>query len=118
MEGSQGSSKDERTDSKVPPANQREGQHGDTSSELARRERQRQRRREAVRLADLTTVGLVFPIAIVIGFLGGRFIGGLFDAAELGGWIGGGLGIVSGFYNVFKTARMLASQDERSGWSE
>ena len=68
-------------------------------------------RRLIGRLA-LSTIGLVFPTAMVIGYFVGRFFGGLLGAAETGGWIGGALGLVSGFYNVYKVAMKLGNEDE------
>ena len=73
------------------------------------RARQRKRRREMARAADLSTIGLVFPTAMIIGYFLGRFFGGLFDAVETGGLIGGGVGLVSGFYNVYKVALKLGN---------
>ncbi len=83
---------------------------GSPEEDLERREK----RRQAVRMADLSTVGLVFPIALLLGYFAGKFVGGWFGAAETGGWIGGGFGLAAGFYNVYKTAMLLQKQDERS----
>jgi len=77
-----------------------------------RRARRRTRRRETARLADLSTIGLVFPVATVLGYFAGRLVGGWLGEAALGAIVGGGLGIVAGFYNLFKVARRLAREDE------
>jgi hypothetical protein len=76
------------------------------------RARQRARRHEAARLADLSTIGLVFPVATALGYLAGRAVGGWLGEATLGSMIGGGLGIVAGFYNLLKVGRRLAREDE------
>ena len=82
-----------------------------------RREIRRKRRRVA-KMTDLSTVGLVFPVAMVLGFLAGRALGSLVDAAETGGLIGGAFGLVAGFYNVYRTAVLLRQQSEASAEKE
>ena len=67
------------------------------------------KRREWAKLMNLSVIGLVFPVSMVLGFLAGRFIGGYFDAARLGGVIGGLVGIVSAFYNLFKMVSEIPS---------
>ncbi len=74
--------------------------------------KRRDRRRRVARGTDLSTIGLVFPVAMVLGFLAGRAIGGVFGWAEGGGLIGGGFGLAAGFYNVYRTAIGLAAEDE------
>lgn len=60
------------------------------------------RRREYVRMLDYSVIGLVFPVATVMGFFAGKFVGGWFDATTAGALVGGGLGVLAGFYNVYK----------------
>jgi F0F1-type ATP synthase assembly protein I len=82
-------------------------------AETTPEERERaQKRRQAIRMADLSTVGMVFPIALLLGYFAGKFVGGFFGAPETGGWIGGAFGLVAGFYNVYKTALVLQQQDD------
>lgn len=76
------------------------------------------RGRRAAKMSDLSTVGLVFPVAMVIGYLGGRVIGSWLGAAEAGGLVGGGVGLVSGFYNVYKTALELDAKPAPSAERE
>jgi hypothetical protein len=76
------------------------------------RREQRTRRREAARMADLSTVGLVFPVAVVIGFFGGRTIGRWLGAEEAGALTGVLVGVVSGFYNLWKVGMRLRREDE------
>ncbi len=83
-----------------------------SSFDRERLEARRRQRREVASLADLSTIGLVFPAALAFGYFAGRFIGGLVDAAEAGGMIGGVIGIVGGFYNVYKVAVRLQESDE------
>lgn len=71
----------------------------------------RRRRTNLVKVLDHTALGLVFPVAMILGYLGGRLVGGWFDAAALGGLVGGLVGVVAGFYNVFKLVKKLDRND-------
>ena len=71
-------------------------------------------RREWAKLMNLSVIGMVFPVSMVLGFLAGRYIGGFFEAERLGGMIGGLVGIVSAFYNMIK----MVSQIKPSGTTE
>lgn len=63
--------------------------------------------RERALWGDLIAMGMVFPIAIVLGYYIGRYIGGRFGHAEGGGLWGIGWGIATGFYELYKvTIRM------------
>jgi len=68
------------------------------------------KRREWIKLMNLSVIGMVFPISLLMGYFAGRYIGGFFDATSLGGMIGALVGLLSGFYNMFKmVAKMPAS---------
>ena len=71
-------------------------------------------------MADLSTVGLVFPVAVVIGYFGGKTIGGWLGSEEGGALAGVLFGVVSGFYNLVKVALRLQRQDreEQAGPSD
>lgn len=57
--------------------------------------------------ADLMSIGLVFPIAICLGYFIGRYVGGKFGHAYGGGLWGMAWGIATGFYELYKvTIRM------------
>ncbi len=66
-------------------------------------------RREWARLMNLSVIGMVFPVSMVLGYLGGRWIGGFFEATRVGGMIGALVGIVAGFYNMIKTVLEYSS---------
>lgn len=83
----------------------------DPSGTEDRRARRRHRRRSLARMTDLSTVGLVFPVAALLGWFGGRAVGGWLGNAEVGALVGLLLGIVAGFYNVFKVALELQKRD-------
>ncbi len=72
------------------------------------------KRREWVKLMNLSVIGMVFPVSLVLGYLAGRWVGSLFDAARVGGMIGAAFGLVSGFYNMFKMVSRMGS-DARAG---
>lgn len=69
--------------------------------------------RERALWGELLSLGLVFPIAIVLGFFGGRWIGGWFGHAAVGQWIGLAYGVATGFYELYKTTRRLDRLDDR-----
>jgi hypothetical protein len=72
------------------------------------REPREEVRQERLRILDLSAVGLVFPVAMLIGYFGGRVVGGWLGSAQLGGLVGSLLGIAGGFYNLFKMVSRLA----------
>jgi hypothetical protein len=69
---------------------------------------QEETRQERLRILDLSAVGLAFPIALLLGYFGGRAIGGWLGSPQLGGMIGALVGILGGFYNLFKMVSRLA----------
>lgn len=76
---------------------------------------QEAKRREYRRLLDYSVIGLVFPVAMVIGWFAGRAIGGWLGNPDLGGVIGGLFGVGAGFYNMWEIARKLAREDRTGG---
>lgn len=56
---------------------------------------------------DLTSLGLVFPLAIALGFFLGRWIGGWFGHAAAGQWIGLVWGVATAFWELYKTTKRL-----------
>ena len=61
-------------------------------------------RRQLQLAARFLTAGLELAIAIVIGYLGGRWLDGRFGTSYLA-YIGLLLGIIAGFRNLFSLAR-------------
>ncbi len=68
-----------------------------------------------VRLLDASVIGLVFPVASVLGFLAGRTVGGWFGAANTGALVGFGVGVAAGFYNAYQTIRRMMAEEEDDG---
>jgi uncharacterized membrane protein len=62
-------------------------------------------------MADLSTVGLVFPVAVVLGYFAGRTVGGWLGSEEGGALTGVLVGVVSGFYNLLKVGLRLQRED-------
>ncbi len=58
---------------------------------------------------NLSVIGMVFPVALLMGYFAGRYVGGLLGNASLGSMIGAFLGITSGFYNIFKMMERYTS---------
>lgn len=63
--------------------------------------------RERSLWADLFSLGFVFPIAILLGLFGGRWIGGWFGHKAAGQWIGLAWGIAAAFWELFKVSRKM-----------
>ena len=56
---------------------------------------------------ELTSLGLVFPSAIMLGFFLGRWGGRALGHPEPGQWIGMALGIATGFWELYKVTMRL-----------
>ena len=56
---------------------------------------------------ELSSLGLFFPIAIVLGFFLGRWIGRAMGHSTPGQWIGMALGIATGFWELYKVTTRL-----------
>lgn len=72
-------------------------------------------RREWVKLMNLSVLGIVFPVSLVLGYFAGRWIGSFFDAVRVGGMIGAIFGLLAGFYNMFKMVSQMGSDSSRAG---
>jgi hypothetical protein len=70
--------------------------------------------RERALWGDLIAMGMVFPIAIVLGFFGGRWIGGWFGYPVVGQWIGLVYGVATGFWELYKVTQKLDRLDQQS----
>lgn len=61
---------------------------------------------------DLLGLGMVFPIAIVLGWFLGRYLGGLWGHQQVGSWIGLLWGIATGFWELYKVTVKLDRMDK------
>lgn len=52
-------------------------------------------------------MGLLFPLAIVAGYLAGKWIGGWLGAGEAAALVGAGLGVAAAFVNLWRFLKRL-----------
>jgi hypothetical protein len=64
---------------------------------------------------DLMALGMVFPIAITLGFFLGRWVGGLLGHPRAGMLVGLVWGIATGFWELYKVTLRLNHMDDRPG---
>ncbi|MDR3671701.1 MAG: AtpZ/AtpI family protein [Holophaga sp.] len=60
---------------------------------------------------DLMALGMVFPIAIALGFFLGRWLGGLLGHPKIGMGVGLVWGAASGFWELYKVTVRLNRMD-------
>ena len=58
---------------------------------------------ENVGMFDLASIGITLALAICIGYFGGKWIGGKLGNADIGSYIGFGLGATAGFLEMFRS---------------
>jgi len=67
---------------------------------------------------DLISLGLVFPIAIALGYFIGRWVGGKFGHPVAGTLIGLGWGILTAFWELFKVTKKLEKYDNSMNYDQ
>ena len=73
------------------------------------------RRRRAAslrRVADASTIGLAFPIAILIGYLFGRFLDRSLGIAPWGTYVFTAIGVAAGFLNAIRMGLRLGKEED------
>ena len=70
-----------------------------------------EKRRSRAQMLDFSTIGMVFPISLLIGYFGGMKVGSWLDAASLGSWIGLTIGFFAGFYNLWKMILLIERRE-------
>ena len=68
---------------------------------------------ENVGMFDLASIGITLALAIVIGYFGGKWIGGKLGNADIGSYIGFVLGTAAGFIEMFRSVVRWNRQMER-----
>ena len=68
---------------------------------------------ENVGMFDLASIGITLALAIVIGYFGGKWIGGKLGNADIGSYIGFALGTAAGFIEMFQSVARWNRQMER-----
>jgi F0F1-type ATP synthase assembly protein I len=76
---------------------------------------QRRRRTSGAvrRIADASSIGLAFPIAIAIGYFFGQWLDGVFGTTPWLMAIFTIFGIVAGFLNALRTAIRIGREEDR-----
>jgi F0F1-type ATP synthase assembly protein I len=69
---------------------------------------------QARRLAEASSIGIGFPVALGLGYLWGRWMDGLFGTEPYLTWIFSGFGVIAGFVNAIRIALRLAREEEES----
>lgn len=70
--------------------------------------------RQARRLAEASSIGLAFPLALGLGYLWGSWMDRLFGSEPYLTWIFSGFGVVAGFVNAFRVASRLSREEEEN----
>ena len=65
-------------------------------------------------LAEASSLGFMFPIALALGYFWGRWMDGLFGTEPWLTWIFSGFGLVAAFMNLFRLAAR-ADAEEKNG---
>ncbi len=68
---------------------------------------------ENVGMFDLASIGITLPLAIVIGFFGGKWIGGKLGSEDIGWYIGFAIGVAAGFLEMFRSVARWNRKMER-----
>lgn len=68
---------------------------------------------ENVGMFDLASIGITLVLAIVIGFFGGKWIGGKLGNVDIGSYIGFAIGVTAGFLEMFRSVARWNRQMER-----
>ncbi len=68
---------------------------------------------ENVGMFDLASIGITLALAIVIGWFGGKWIGGKLGNADIGSYIGFVLGVAAGFMEMFRSIARWNRKMER-----
>lgn len=64
---------------------------------------------------DLMSLGMVFPLCIVLGYVIGRWVGGLVGYRRTGMLLGLAWGIAAAFWELFKTTKRMERLDPPQG---
>ena len=68
---------------------------------------------ENIGMFDLASIGITLVLAIVIGYFGGKWIGGKLGSADIGSYIGFAIGVAAGFLEMFRSVARWNRQMER-----
>lgn len=66
------------------------------------------------RIADASSIGLAFPIAIALGYFWGKGLDAVFGSGPWLSYIFGGLGVIAGFVNAFRVALRVGREEDEN----
>jgi F0F1-type ATP synthase assembly protein I len=78
------------------------------------RERRRRTAASVRRIADASSLGLAFPIAIAIGYFFGRWLDGVCSTSPWLTIVFSFFGIIAGFVNAFRVALRIGAEEDRA----
>jgi len=81
------------------------------------RERRRRTAASIRRIADASSLGLAFPIAIAIGYFFGQWLDGMLSTSPWLTVVFSLFGIVAGFLNAFRIALRTGAEEDRESAS-
>lgn len=67
------------------------------------------------RIADASSIGLAFPIAIALGYFWGKGLDSLLGTSPWLTYVFAGFGVVAGFVNAFRVAVRVGQEEDRAG---
>lgn len=67
------------------------------------------------RIADASSIGLAFPIAIAIGYFWGKGMDTLLGTSPWLAYIFSGFGVIAGFVNAFRVALRVGKEEDDAG---
>jgi ATP synthase protein I len=76
-------------------------------------ERRRRTGASVRRIADASSLGLAFPIAIAIGYFFGRWLDGVLSTSPWLTILFSLFGIIAGFVNAFRVALRIGAEEDR-----
>ena len=64
-------------------------------------------------VGNAITLGITFPACILAGYFLGKGADRLFGSSPYGSYVGGVLGILAGFWNLYQIARAAEREDRK-----
>lgn len=67
------------------------------------------------RIADASSIGLAFPIAIALGYFWGKGLDRMLGTSPWLTYVFAGFGVAAGFVNAFRVAVRVGREEDRAG---
>lgn len=65
-------------------------------------------------IAEASSLGFMFPLALGLGYLWGHWMDGLFGTGPWLAWIFTGFGLIAAFMNLFRLAAKADAEEKRA----